>query len=807
MKKKVDSVYVWLAVAFFSVLALISCANPLQDSESSGTVDPRNLDLSYKDLATAGYMGGKILYAASSNGNGVDASISHLQKDVVIGVRTSQVKVESYATTGETGIFVENPEAPISYGYIKIEAVDPESVTFGYQRFSNMGGIPFSPETFTVRRGEEGVDINHDGALDISYEDMDIYRPGIGAESRYLNFISSQSRLNATFFSVLPEQYKGKNYPSGLVGINPEGKWLVNRYEVTQGVNIYGYTTDSEGAESPPQGTSNQVKGLVRGDYIIDNYQGYYYSFEGGDTPVFNFVSADTLIRDSTVLSGIETAGPTASVGFGGPSRAVNSISETLKQLATYKKGDMPIFMNDNDQTKQEFSTFKEKLGAIFQPAYADQLSAVSNIDTLVTFLNTAIEKPEFATYLKVEDPSAEKIPTPAAPSDAWMTVNRTLLQERLRETGLDKYILPARLGMGITDALPLSSVQMTDTFDDTYDPSQNLTRALEQLDRASPRAAVQGYQSYRDKQAAARQEFDNNFKQVIKKDVFNTIVPIIYGKLKTKYPNLPDKELYENLLDSIKTEITLGFAGGAKNTWGNVEMTIGAAVFLQMEIFFKMGIDIEDLLGEDGILLFQYSGVFQAGPVTLQITCPVTLNMDARIEAGTNLFAGYTGFYGGKATAGVNYGVSYTRVKVWPWPAKYLDIPNGVSANPYASGTAWKTTVAYFGPTDDGPITVNINATLTPRVIVTPGVGVYGILWGKLPAEVGIPLTASITQSVQTPVYTKFSLTGSLTFGLGFSVSAGVDILGYKIQKSLGPFTLFKSDPQPFLNLEYTFR
>jgi hypothetical protein len=95
--------------------------------------------------------------------------------------------------------------------------------------------------------------------------------------------------LNTTYFSVLPEQYDDKNYPSGLVGINPKGKWLVNRYKVTDGVEINGYDPIVANDESiisdvplcvtAPTGTRNpDIKSLVRGDYIINNYVGKYYS-------------------------------------------------------------------------------------------------------------------------------------------------------------------------------------------------------------------------------------------------------------------------------------------------------------------------------------------------------------------------------------------------------------------------------------------------------------------------------------------------------------------------------------------------
>jgi hypothetical protein len=825
-KKKVDSVYLWLVTAFLSVVVLISCANPLQDSESGGVVDPRNLELTYKKLATVGYMGGKVLYAVNDNGS-VDTSISHLQQGVIVGVRTGQVKVIDYGmtteTTGKSGVFVENPEAPITYGYIKIEAVNEDSVTFVYQRFSNMGNLPFSPETFTVRMGEEGVDINHDGALDISYEELDIYRPGIGIDSRYLNFISSQSRLNTTYFSVLPEQYSNDNYPSGLVGINPEGKWLVNRYKVTESVEIHSYDA-SEESSPQPAGQSNNVKGLVRGDYVIDNYSGSYYSFKG-TRQVASSTSVDTLMDDLSALAGVQMDSSAAFMGFGGPSRPVYSVITTIQEVSKFITGDIPLYMN-SDSSNEKFVSFKEQLLDVFIPTYTQgKLSKDDTIDKVIEFLNTAIGETTLANQLKLmktDDNSPVDVDlSNIAKEGERKFVNRAMLREVFREQGLAKYILPANLDSGdVTAALPLTSVQITDNFDYTYDPSDNLSEAAETagiLRASDPRAATQGYQNYLSKQKAADQEFTNNFKTLVEKDVATLLLNKLKAKIKEKKGNDTKAQQWINSLNTnnIVTKVRLGLAGTAKDTWGNVEMTVGAAVFLQMEITFNIELEFEDLLGDD-LKLFEFTGVFQAGPVTFQISCPVTFNIDCKLQAGTDFFAGYTGFYGGKATAGLNYGVSYTRVQIFPeikifgkviTPAVYVDLPSGAYGNPYASGTSWKTTAAYFGPKESGPTTVTMQATLTPKVMIAPGIGVYGIIWGKLPGEVRLPITATVSQTVQKPVKAQFSVKGNMEFELSFVATAELTVMGFNLgKKELYNRKLIEfTTPNPFLDLSYT--
>lgn len=58
-------------------------------------------------------------------------------------------------------------------------------------------------------------------------------------------------------FAILQEQYSRSVYPSGIIGINPSGRFIFSKYEGT---------------------TSNRVavSGLARGDYVLDGVEGKY---------------------------------------------------------------------------------------------------------------------------------------------------------------------------------------------------------------------------------------------------------------------------------------------------------------------------------------------------------------------------------------------------------------------------------------------------------------------------------------------------------------------------------------------------
>jgi hypothetical protein len=838
-KKKCGSLYALAAALLAGTLVLAACANPLQDSGAGRKIDPDKLSLTYSELVTRGYMGGKALYAVSNSKEVIDG-ISHLSPGVVMAVRTGRVKVEKYAMeyedSMESGIFVEDPQAPISYGYIKITSVDTDSVTFEYQRFSNMGGLPFNPETFTVRKGEDGVDINHDGALDVSYEEIGESRPGIGEDSRYLNFISSQMAYNTTFFAVLPEQYADSNYPGGLVGINPNGRWLVNMYKVEKGVEIHGVDTegfiDEENGGLPsalPKGTPNSTRGLIRGDYVIDNHQGVYYSFNG-KLSLSAATSTNALDSYLSALSGVElgeTSGSVrTSVSFGGgPVRSAVSQNDALDDASGFGPEDIPLYMG-SVPSNSAFIEFKEKLLAVFPQGYDPDGKRYDpkngTIDQVVDFLNACIADGGLSETLGVKELAEEQGEDITLPEESAVLklANRAMLLEKFGEPeiGLDKYILDANLDSGdITTALPLSSVQLTDNFDENFDPDSvvgdeeiDLGEEILSSRNSYGRAlTASDYNNYISRRNTAYATFNQNFKEVLKLDVAKTLIKVITEKVTVTKPDpFPDKETkarFLNSLNSLVTQVSLGLAGGGNNTWGNVEMTVGAALYFQMEITLNVDVTLAGLLGSgDGVKVFNYKSAFVAGPVALQIECPVYLNEDlsVKVESNHEYFAGYTGFYGGKATAGLNYGINYSRVKIWPeikifgrviTRAVYIDIPTGIYANGYTRGQPWNTTVAYFGPKTSlsSPRTVTVQSTVKPRLTIAPGVGVFGVVWGKLPARVQIPLNTKLSFE---PGKVSGSSWGELEYSLNFEAGVGIKIWLIDFYKGLCNVVLYNN-------------
>ncbi|MCX7655093.1 MAG: hypothetical protein N2Z76_01010 [Treponemataceae bacterium] len=91
------------------------------------------------------------------------------------------------------------------------------------------------------------VDINGDSKPDLKYMPPIQKRPGM-ENAVYLTFLSSQEEGYTTMFAVLPEQYSRGVYPSGVIGVNPSGKFIIirNAYKdilvtITQNQNLPDY--------------------------------------------------------------------------------------------------------------------------------------------------------------------------------------------------------------------------------------------------------------------------------------------------------------------------------------------------------------------------------------------------------------------------------------------------------------------------------------------------------------------------------------------------------------------------------------
>lgn len=110
-------------------------------------------------------------------------------------------------------------------------------------------------DVYKLKLGES-IDINNDLIPDLHYEIPSENRKGY-ENLRYLTFMSSMELKNTTMFCVIPEQYKNQEYPNGIMGVNPDGNYIVTKYHLSDSSRCI-------------------TSGLQYGDYVFDRISGKY---------------------------------------------------------------------------------------------------------------------------------------------------------------------------------------------------------------------------------------------------------------------------------------------------------------------------------------------------------------------------------------------------------------------------------------------------------------------------------------------------------------------------------------------------
>jgi hypothetical protein len=588
-------------------------------------------------------MGGSVLY------NPDQPSSGQLVEGAHVAVRLGRVTVEYH---GDIPVF-SDIEEEARYGYITINSIDKAHITFTYTEYSADGKIPRASVFTLPLKGE--LDINGDGVNDVTYARPPRKRSGF-EEAVYLTFISSQEELRTSMFAVMPEQYSRGVYPSGLMGINPDDKWLVSKYE--------GSTT-----------TRAAVRGISKGDYVLDAQRGEYQLF----------------------------------VGFGANYRSARSISDS--DLETV-------------QTDEEISFYFS--GVEFQGAYSAEIlfnALPSNIKTrfavvqesteadFIHCLNEALEYTDLVTAIIVEmEPE-----TPQAELDALLSQAESITKEelvKLNRLSLEELYeeeCPSanNTGTAITEILPLASVLIAD-------PEVELEEETDSQSRGVMRAV--SYDDYKTKKAAIDKKFSDYYR--FKKLSF--ILPDFNKE--TAAEGKPDANgLVINtnqpaqLIPNNTIYLQAGVHGIFKTTWGNIQAGIALALYINAETgltasksFLNISGGSEPLFKKKIDKVNLQLSLFKSPPITIGVIYIKTemkgflkfpVNVYATGNITTTIYAGFTGLYAAGFELDVDYGIKTKKIKIL-WAT--IEIPVGVYLDIVPRGVLVDDLAWYIGPVGD---------------------------------------------------------------------------------------------------------
>lgn len=188
------------------------------------------------------YMGGSVLY--SSN----DSNANQLMPGAVIATRIGKVEKNSL---GGGQFAYKNSKTDYELGFICVDSISKAGIAFTYYKFPSLDSNKYvAAGSFNLSDGQT-ADLNGNGIADVKYRKPDPGRKGY-RNNMWLTFLCDvNAGDSAAMFSIIPMQYERSVYPNGLLGINPMGQYIVNKYNVGTG-------------------SRSVVSNISYGDYVLD---------------------------------------------------------------------------------------------------------------------------------------------------------------------------------------------------------------------------------------------------------------------------------------------------------------------------------------------------------------------------------------------------------------------------------------------------------------------------------------------------------------------------------------------------------
>ena len=245
MKRLIDRAVkaceVLVMAAFFFGCSMQIDSMDRGSSSSSVNNNVRSL-MNRADAEQMLYMGGAVLYSPK------DPNANQLMPGAVIATRIGKTEKTNL---GAGQFAYKNSKTEYELGFISVESISKSEISFTYFKFPSADSNDYvAAGNFSLAEGES-ADLNGDGTADVSYSKPAAGRKGYKT-NMWLNFICDVEAGDSTaMFSIIPMQYERSVYPNGLLGINPMGQYIVNKYNV--------------GSNS-----RSIVSNISYGDYVLD---------------------------------------------------------------------------------------------------------------------------------------------------------------------------------------------------------------------------------------------------------------------------------------------------------------------------------------------------------------------------------------------------------------------------------------------------------------------------------------------------------------------------------------------------------
>ena len=514
MLKKMFVFYSFFMLVCF---AFINCSFQNDSFSKQMLIKDISENTDYANIITQGFMGGAVIYNESN------VSLGQLDKGVVVAVRLC--KAESKMVDGGKEVFWQINETA-EYGLLKIDDIDREFISFSFKLY-NQKGICFSNTKHYLKIGES-VDLNGDSIADIEYVLPIIKRSGY-EKATYLNFISSQHTKTIAMYAVIKEQYPGESYPNGIIGVNNNGRFIIQKY-----IDV-------------DNNQRNVIRGAYVGDYIVDNEKGTYQKIANNRY-----------------------------------ARAARSISDSDLENVNNDVFDKCFYFTEEDFAFTSPSLLLDELPEIITERYTgmddiDKLNRILEDKDLISIVtsrqNTVIPEEQLSDCLD------QKV---LLTVEETVQLNRVFLEKNFPSA------CPQRITVSdaITEILPLSSVLITeydiqscvddiDYYNDSFiETDDNERNAFTDLKNSISEIFVQAKNKndYLNRINALDKQYET-YKNIITFDSF----PNLLSQDEKEKP----KEVTANL-HFKEQKLCVGIKGSFDSTWGSVKSSLGSAVYLK---------------------------------------------------------------------------------------------------------------------------------------------------------------------------------------------------------------------------------
>ncbi len=747
MKKKITALTVSAVVLL--LLAETACTF-IAPQSNSGEISDISDKITYRSISTKAYMGGSILY------NPKDLSNSQLLQGIYIATRLGKV---TKTEVSEDDIIYTDIENEALYGYIYINNITEAAINFSYVEYSK-DGTNNTEKSFNLELNQT-ADLNGDGLVDVSYSKPQTKRTGL-EKTLWLTFISNQENQYTSMFSILPEQYTRGDYPSGLFGINPDGRFIVNKYENNSL-------------------SRSVVKGLSAGDFILDNKTGTYHKVKG-NTSYKNARSIDE--------SDLETEDSITDVNF---YFTEEDFSTGYSAIELFETLPLEIINEYNSVSSQvEAVTILNKI-----------LLREDFVHICIQNLNLNIDS-EFQEILAITNTLSEY---------ELVSLNRMFMSDTFKE------VCPAidYNCTDITDILPLVSVYIN-TTENEDDSNTNEARSVSSLS-PSPieisnledtknfktiakianwdNVEFSGKTGY--KLATSYNDYIVSAKELEKK--VDSCKKIKIGFLSKRITNnklgIGNSDSGNLTFAELDIETNLYLGGRFTISWSNCKADLSAYTMLSTyaKTCLKYAYSNSLIGGEQNI--FNINGSFCIGPVPFvyglkgDYDIPYSINGEFNSEY---LYAGFTGLAGANVNVDADYGTRRVKwFKIWrKWIYRY-----SLYFEPYTKTCDAIAECAFFAgiansPEENG---LSINAAVSPYFSLTPYLGL-GVSAGNI--NINLPLTEQVSAGINVKANGSidgfFSNKFSINFGGAFGLT--LPLIGHK-SKNLGNFEIYKIPQQ----------